>query len=69
MFRFGFSGIHNGKSNKQHLEEELGDLECMIELIKAEFAVDEVEVVKAKVRKAEKLNRWSTHIRTKVIET
>lgn len=41
----------------------------MIELIKAEFAIDEVEVVKAKVRKAEKLNRWSTHIRTKVIET
>lgn len=69
VFRFGFSGIHNGKSNKQHLEEELGDLECMIELIKAEFAVDEVEVVKAKVRKAEKLNRWSTHIRTKVVET
>lgn len=68
VFRFGFSGIHNGKSNKQHLEEELGDLECMIELIKAEFAVDEVEVVKAKVRKAEKLNRWSTHIRTKVVE-
>lgn len=69
VFRFGFSGIHNGKSNKQHLEEELGDLECMIELIKSEFAVDEVEVVKAKVRKAEKLNRWSTHIRTKVVET
>lgn len=68
VFRFGFSGIHNGKSNKQHLEEELGDLECMIDLIKSEFAVDEVEVVKAKVRKAEKLNQWSTHIRTKVIE-
>lgn len=67
VFRFGFAAVHNGKSNKMHLEEEIGDLECMIDLIKAEFAVDEAEVQKAKIKKAEKLNQWSTHIRTKVV--
>ena len=68
IFRFGFASQHNGKSNKQRLEEELGDLECMIELIKSEFAVDEDEVLKAKLLKAQKLNQWSTHIRTKIVE-
>jgi NTP pyrophosphatase (non-canonical NTP hydrolase) len=24
--RFGIDGIHNGKSNRDHLEEEIGDL-------------------------------------------
>lgn len=67
VFRFGFASQHNGKSNKQHLEEELGDLLCMIDLIMGEFAVDEEEVVKAKIRKAAKLNQWSAHIKTKVV--
>lgn len=67
VFRFGFAGVHNGKSNKQSLEEEIGDLECMIELLKLEFAIDREAVELAKVRKAEKLNTWSKHIRTEVV--
>ena len=27
VFRFGFLSYHNGKSNRQHLAEELGDLQ------------------------------------------
>lgn len=67
VFRFGFAGVHNGKSNKQSLEEEIGDLECMIELMKLEFAIDREAVEQAKIRKAEKLNTWSKHIRTEVV--
>jgi NTP pyrophosphatase (non-canonical NTP hydrolase) len=67
VFRFGFASVHNGKSNKQSLEEEIGDLECMIELLKLEFAIDREAVELAKVRKAEKLNTWSKHIRTEVV--
>lgn len=67
IFRFGFASVHNGKSNKSHLEEELGDLECMIELIKQEFAVDRDAVEEAKLRKAIKLNQWSKYIRTEVV--
>lgn len=67
VFRFGFAGVHEGKSNKQSLEEEIGDLECMIELLKLEFAIDREAVATAKVRKALKLNQWSKHIRTEVV--
>lgn len=67
VFRFGFSGNHNGISNKQSLEEEIGDLECMLELLKQEFAIDREQVEVAKLRKATKLNTWSTHIRTEIV--
>lgn len=67
VFRFGFAGVHEGKSNKSHLEEELGDLECMIELLKLEFSVDREAVETAKLRKAMKLNQWSKYIRTEVV--
>lgn len=68
VFRFGFTAKHNGKTNKQHLEEEIGDLECMIDLLKQSGAIDDFEVAKAKIAKSEKLNKWSTNIRTKVEE-
>lgn len=67
VFRFGFAGVHEGKSNKQSLEEEIGDLECMLELLKLEFAIDREAVELAKLRKATKLNTWSKHIRTEVV--
>lgn len=65
VFRFGFAGKHNGKSNKERLEEELGDLLCMVDLIMTSYMADEAEVLKAKAKKAEKLNTWSS-IKTKV---
>lgn len=68
VFRFGFAGKHNGISNKQALEEEIGDLECMIELLKQEFAVDSDLIAQAKIRKAEKLNVWSTNIKTTIVK-
>jgi NTP pyrophosphatase (non-canonical NTP hydrolase) len=68
IFRFGFTETHNGKTNKEHLEEEIGDLECMIELLKREYAVDLEKVEIAKMRKAIKLNTWSTHIKINLEE-
>jgi NTP pyrophosphatase (non-canonical NTP hydrolase) len=68
VFRFGFAAQHNGVSNKSMLEEELGDLECMIELLKLEFAVDREAIEKAKIAKAIKLNTWSKHIRVEVVK-
>lgn len=59
VFRFGFASEHNGKSNKQHLEEEIGDLLCMIELMIEKGIVDGVAVAKAGVAKKEKLAKWS----------
>jgi NTP pyrophosphatase (non-canonical NTP hydrolase) len=68
VFRFGFDDSYNGKTNKQCLEEEIGDLECMIELLKQEFAVDRDLIDQAKIRKSEKLNIWSTNIKTKIVK-
>lgn len=63
IFRFGFLASHNDKTNRQHLEEELGDLMAMIELLYAEGVIDEAAVHKASVAKLIKLNKWSTYIR------
>jgi NTP pyrophosphatase (non-canonical NTP hydrolase) len=63
VFRFGFDGEHKGKTNKAHLEEEIGDLLAMVELLYADGAIDEAEVNKASVNKLVKLNTWSKHIR------
>jgi NTP pyrophosphatase (non-canonical NTP hydrolase) len=63
IFRFGFSGIHKGKTNKEHLEEEVGDLVAMIRLLYAEGAIDESAVERACIAKLVKLNKWSKHIK------
>ena len=34
VFRFGFLSEHNGRNNRQHLEEEIGDLMCMVDLMR-----------------------------------
>lgn len=67
IFRFGFSSKHptTGKSNLASLEEEVGDLLCMIDLLLGEHVIDGDNVMKAKVRKSEKLNTWS-NIKTEV---
>lgn len=59
VFRFGMDSQHNGASNKTRLEEELGDLLCMIELMIEKGIVDGVAVAKAGVAKKEKLAKWS----------
>jgi NTP pyrophosphatase (non-canonical NTP hydrolase) len=59
VFRFGMDSQHNGATNKTRLEEELGDLLCMIELMIEKGIVDGHAVAKAGVAKKEKLAKWS----------
>lgn len=59
VFRFGMDSEHNGASNKSRLEDELGDLLCMIELMIERGIVDGQAVAKAGVAKKEKLAKWS----------
>lgn len=61
IFRFGFASKHpaTGKSNIQNLEEEIGDLECMLELMKKYKLVNPEKVAEAKAAKYEKLKTWS----------
>jgi NTP pyrophosphatase (non-canonical NTP hydrolase) len=61
VFRFGFSSKHpvTGKSNIDSLEEEVGDLLCMIDLLLENRVIDGEKVLAAKHAKFNKLKTWS----------
>lgn len=59
VFRFGMEDDFNGVTNKEHLEEELGDLMCMIDLIIDSGMVSESAVMTSKNEKMMKLLTWS----------
>ena len=58
-FRFGPNDEYNGVTNKQRLEEEVGDLLCMIQLMMNQGIIDENNVNAASIQKKIKLERWS----------
>jgi len=60
VFRFGFNGQYNDLTNKAMLEEELGDLVCMIGLLLDQEIVSEENVQNAAKAKLNKLKKWST---------
>jgi NTP pyrophosphatase (non-canonical NTP hydrolase) len=59
--RFGLDNYKPGKpkTNKEHLEEELGDLMAMIDILIEMKVVQTENLVLAKVAKIEKLKKWS----------
>jgi NTP pyrophosphatase (non-canonical NTP hydrolase) len=59
VFRFGFDSVHKGVSNQEHLEEEIGDLMCMIDLLIDRGIVRESAVLTARSEKMMKLQSWS----------
>jgi len=59
VFRFGMDDTHNGETNREHLEEEIGDLMCMIDLLIDNGIVSEAAVMAAKNEKLNKLMTWS----------
>jgi NTP pyrophosphatase (non-canonical NTP hydrolase) len=60
--RFGIDNYKPGKpkTNREHLEEELGDLQAMIDILKEMGVVSHNNVETAKQAKIEKLKKWST---------
>jgi len=59
VFRFGMEDTHKGETNREHLEEEIGDLMCMIDLLIDNGIVSESAVLAAKNEKLNKLMTWS----------
>lgn len=59
--RFGLTGFHpnDHKTNKERLEEELGDLQCMINLLIENGIVNKQKINVAENAKLEKLKKWS----------
>lgn len=62
IFRFGFDSGHpeNQKTNKERLEEELGDLLAMVDIMVKKCIVSDSALNRAKMAKKEKLKIWST---------
>lgn len=59
VFRFGIDGEHNERTNRERLEEEVGDLLCMIEMMIERDIIGAEAVAKAGVAKKQKLAKWS----------
>lgn len=59
VFRFGFDSTHNGKDNRSHLEEEIGDLMCMVDLMREYGLINWGNVIDASAKKLTKLKQWS----------
>lgn len=60
VFRFGMDDEYKGQTNREHLEEEIGDLMCMIDLLIDSGIVSEAAVTTAKHEKLNKLLTWSS---------
>ena len=60
--RFGMDNYKPGKpkTNRQHLEEELGDLMAMIDILQEMDVVSYANIEKAAEAKHEKLKKWTT---------
>lgn len=62
IFRFGFESKHpyTHKTNKQCLEEEVGDLLAMIDIMVEKCIISDSQVNLARKAKREKLKVWSS---------
>jgi len=60
--RFGIDNYKPGKplTNREHLEEELGDLLAMVDIMREMGIVSSITLEVAKRAKIEKLKKWST---------
>lgn len=60
-FRFGMECRYpdGAPTNKEHLEEEIGDLMCMIDILERKGIINIDNVHAANLNKREKLSKWS----------
>lgn len=59
-FRFGMNGMYLEQSNRDRLEQELGDVLAMIDILILQGEISEEHLQAAKGRKFKKLAEWST---------
>lgn len=59
--RFGIDNFKPGKpkTNRQHLEEEMGDMLAMVDIMLEQGIVSQAKLDIAKTAKIEKLKKWS----------
>jgi NTP pyrophosphatase (non-canonical NTP hydrolase) len=67
--RFGLDNLKPGKpkTNCEHLEEELGDLLAMIDILLDMQVISTSSLESAKLAKIEKLKKWSNIFKSEII--
>lgn len=62
IFRFGWDSKHpkTGVNNREHLEEEIGDLLAMVDILVEKCIISDSAVNEARKAKREKLKIWSS---------
>ena len=68
--RFGIDNFKPGKAktNREHLEEEAGDLLCMIQLMMEHGLLEESKVYAASLNKRTKLQTWSSIFKKELVD-
>ena len=61
IFRFGPDQIkyNQDRTNREHLEEEIGDLLCMIDILVEKTIISDSNINQARKNKRDKLRQWS----------
>jgi NTP pyrophosphatase (non-canonical NTP hydrolase) len=59
-FRFGLNGMYLKESNRDRLEQEIGDVLAMIDILANQGEISLERLLEAKQRKFKKLSQWST---------
>lgn len=60
IVRFGIDNTWNGKTARQDLENEIGDVIAMIGILYERRLIRESKVMEAELIKIQKLHKWST---------
>ena len=60
IFRFGLDTEWKGETNRQHLEEEVGDLQAMMTLLISNGIISQEKVDFHSQNKIKKLLKWSS---------
>ena len=59
IIRFGIDETYNGRTNAARLEDEVGDLYTMLDILVEKKLLDVKRIEEAKKAKREKLRTWS----------
>jgi NTP pyrophosphatase (non-canonical NTP hydrolase) len=62
IIRFGESSVYEGKTALDNLEKELGDLQCMVDLLHNEDMISMNKLDEYADKKLQKLKKWSNLI-------
>jgi len=66
VFRFGMDERYEDETNRARLEEEIGDVACLIQLMIQEGLVDEKIIEACAKNKLDRLKIWSTIFKEEV---